>query len=430
VIALLAPAAPQAHQVVGGAGGEGCVAERVRLRDPSELAPALLTRIDTLWSVGIGLAIVDTIRAADFQTRHMVLAHEAGDATRMACALAAEASFSAALGGAARARTERLVSAAETLAKQVAQPNPLGYAAFAAGTADYLMGLWRSGREKCDHAETILRDWCTGVVWFSDTAQYFALECLWYGGVVRELCRRVPMLLENAVARGDLYAATILRVGLPNARWLIADRVDEARRSAADAMAGWSHDGFHQQHLDQLLSESQADLYLGDARVAHERVTAAWPRICRAFIPRVQLARIVTYQLRGRAALGAAAAAPAASSQRRQLVDGARRDARRIARDHMPWGDPLAALLHAGASWLDGEDARAAAELRAAVQGFDAAGMALYAAAARRRLGELLGGDEGAALIAIATAWMRAEGIVRPERMAAMLAPGFFALSN
>jgi hypothetical protein len=51
--------------------------------------------------------------------------------------------------------------------------------------------------------------------------------------------------------------------------------------------------------------------------------------------------------------------------------------------------------------------------------------MNLFAAAARRRLGQLLGGNCGQALIAQADAWMAGQGIVNPARMTAMLAPGF-----
>jgi hypothetical protein len=43
----------------------------------------------------------------------------------------------------------------------------------------------------------------------------------------------------------------------------------------------------------------------------------------------------------------------------------------------------------------------------------------------RIRRGQLRGGAEGASEVAAAEAWMRSEGIVRPDRFAAMLAPGF-----
>jgi hypothetical protein len=51
--------------------------------------------------------------------------------------------------------------------------------------------------------------------------------------------------------------------------------------------------------------------------------------------------------------------------------------------------------------------------------------MKLFAALARRRRGAIVGGDEGRALIAATDARMRAQKIVNPPRMAAMLTPGF-----
>ena len=51
--------------------------------------------------------------------------------------------------------------------------------------------------------------------------------------------------------------------------------------------------------------------------------------------------------------------------------------------------------------------------------------MGLFAASARRHLGQLRGGDEGRELIEHADAWMRTQLILRPDRMAACLAPGF-----
>jgi hypothetical protein len=53
------------------------------------------------------------------------------------------------------------------------------------------------------------------------------------------------------------------------------------------------------------------------------------------------------------------------------------------------------------------------------------ADMALYAAAARRRLGELLAGDEGRQLIDYSAAWMTKQGIKNPAAVSNLMAPGF-----
>jgi hypothetical protein len=51
--------------------------------------------------------------------------------------------------------------------------------------------------------------------------------------------------------------------------------------------------------------------------------------------------------------------------------------------------------------------------------------MSLYAAAARRRLGEMIGGDRGRQLVAQAEEWMTKQQIKNPARMMNLLAPGF-----
>jgi hypothetical protein len=91
----------------------------------------------------------------------------------------------------------------------------------------------------------------------------------------------------------------------------------------------------------------------------------------------------------------------------------------------MIWTGAQAALLRAGVASLRGDDVSAAARLGEAIAGFDAVGIVHFAAAARRRLGELLGGDEGRALIARSDAWMAAQPVKGPARMTACLAPGF-----
>ena len=84
-------------------------------------------------------------------------------------------------------------------------------------------------------------------------------------------------------------------------------------------------------------------------------------------------------------------------------------------------------MLRAGAASTRGETERARLLLASAEAGLAGADMALHAAVARRRRGGSMGGEAGRDLVAAADAWMRAQGIRNPERMAAMLAPGLWA---
>jgi hypothetical protein len=70
-----------------------------------------------------------------------------------------------------------------------------------------------------------------------------------------------------------------------------------------------------------------------------------------------------------------------------------------------------------------GQTARAAELYAAAAQTLDGVDMSLHAAAARRRCGEILGGSGGTELIVAADELARSRGIIRPERLAALLAP-------
>jgi hypothetical protein len=61
--------------------------------------------------------------------------------------------------------------------------------------------------------------------------------------------------------------------------------------------------------------------------------------------------------------------------------------------------------------------------MRAAVAQCDATELGMHAAAARVRLGELLGGDEGKTLREAGFAKMTAEDIVKPDRVLSLYAP-------
>src|SRR5262249_19752626 len=126
--------------------------------------------------------------------------------------------------------------------------------------------------------------------------------------------------------------------------------------------------------------------------------------------------------LRGGALLAAAAvAAPARRVALLRMVD---RDARALSRLKIKIAPLTSACLRAGAEASRGNGDGAYTLLTGAEAGFAASSMAMYAAAARRRRGELLGGDDGRTLVASADAEMSAQEIKNPARMTAMLLPG------
>jgi hypothetical protein len=87
------------------------------------------------------------------------------------------------------------------------------------------------------------------------------------------------------------------------------------------------------------------------------------------------------------------------------------------------WTRALARILDAGVALATGARAEARAHLERADTELEAADMGLYATMARRRLGELAGGDEGARAVAEADAWLVARGVRAPERLARLFMP-------
>jgi hypothetical protein len=399
---------------------------RFRERDESQLSGEELTRIDTCWSVMIGLGMVDTVRAVHFQTRHLRLALQAGEPYRIARALAWEASASAVRGSRSHRRTERLLKAGWALAERTENPHALGMLALAAGTSANFRGRFSEAIEMCERAELVLRERCKGAVWELDTALLYRMHSLYWLGSWKEISERLPTLMREAQDRRDLYLATFLGTRSSYPVYLAADRPDEALEEQQRSIALWSHRGFQVQHWWHWLAQCEIDLYAGREHSAWRRVRQRWPEVSRSALRFCQPVVIESLYFRSRAALARVAGRenPPEGRDARKFLRRAERDARRIEREGTPWGDALARLVRAGIAASAGNPESAAALADSADQELRSLEMNLHAAAARRRRGELLGGDEGQALVEASDAWMAEQGIKDPGRITAMLAPG------
>ena len=120
---------------------------------------------------------------------------------------------------------------------------------------------------------------------------------------------------------------------------------------------------------------------------------------------------------------GAALAAAPQDGAGTRLLDAAEREARALAREPRPYAHALGRALSAGVARGRGQPERAAGLYAEAAQAFDALEMALHVAAMRWRQAEILRGDQGRALFEGADELMRERGVVRPDRLVAMLAP-------
>jgi hypothetical protein len=243
-------------------------------------------------------------------------------------------------------------------------------------------------------------------------------------GAMHALTRASAAWLRDAEQTGDLYLMSSLANGLGNLAWLVRDAPAEAR-DRVDAVTGlWSRRAYLHQHWLALWAHCQIDLYEGQPRQAVARIERDAPDLTRSQFLRVHLISILWRELRARAALAAVAGD---DTRARERLAAVRADVRWIRSTRAAWGQGLADLLDASCEWLEGRSELAVAGLRRAVAGFDASGLALHAAAARWRLGRVVGGDEGELLRRNALRFMEDGGARVPERLVRMLAPAFEA---
>jgi len=398
----------------------------LRYKEQAEenISSAELLRIDTCWSVSVGLGLVDIIRGMDFGTRTLLLALESGEPYRIARALALETGYSATGGSKSLRRTQRLVRAAMGLAKRIDHPHALGLTNLTAGIASYLQGHWSQGLERIDHSEEILRERCTGVTWELDTTFIFQLRALLFLGRYGEVRKRLPGLLKEVQERGDLYAETNLRSRVSWVVWLIQDEPGMAAEEVKQAIGRWSQEGFHLQHYWHMTGVAEITLYSGDAAEAWKQLTHLWQGLDSSLLLRIQFTRVEAHHLRARCALAAAVAAGAADPAGKAILKEAEKSLRLLDRERLFWARPLSQLVRAGILSAKQKTEESAKLLETAADGLDGADMALYAAAARSRLGQLRGGPEGQRLIRESDAWMADQAIRRPELMTNILAPG------
>jgi serine/threonine protein kinase len=392
-------------------------------RAESSVSPDVLRKLDLLRSASLGLSMANTLEAQALQKRHLLLALETGEPRRLLLALSIELAFSGLEGGRDEGRSDALRRHTQAVAERVEDPHGHAFALMANGAVHWLRGRWPQAYECASVSYRRLREECTGVTWELDTAQFLALHMAVNMGHWRELRAQFPSLLADAVERGDLYLETQLRTRLSWLTRLMEDDPARAREDVGMALRRWTAQGFHIVHLWELQGQVHVHLYeergAEALEVLRERL---WP-LRKSMLLLGQYYRALFHDTRGRAWLVTARGLTERSPAWNKALAMATRDGERLLREDMPYTDAHGHAVLGGVAALRGETQRARALWSQAAREFDETSMLLHAAAVRLRLGLLVGGEEGQALVAQATATMKAEEIVQPERMARMLCP-------
>jgi hypothetical protein len=374
-----------------------------RVRATEDVPTRALQRLDALWGACGSFGVMNPPIAAALAVQHLREALEAGEPTRLANALFYQAVLEAAIGGRfLRRRAAAMLALGERLADRVDDPTLRGMKHMAKGQVAWHAGEFGPSLRSCVEAIRIYDDECRGTSFHRVATENYALSALAFVGDVRALSARRRAALEWAIRRGDRFGAAIFRIGQLNLATIAEDDPERAIADADSVTASWPLRLYHHTTVT-----TQAELYRGAASAALARIEGAWPSLKRDGLLRLEFPRIELLHLRARAAL-----ATAARDDRRAaaLARSAASWAKAIAASDLPPAAPFAASIHAGVARILGDREREAEALKRAAEGFEVAGMKLFAASYR-----LLLRDPGA------SARLEALGVVRPQLMADML---------
>jgi len=385
-------------------------------RAEDTIDPDRLAQIDACWAATIGLNAFDAVRSAAFQSRHSLLALDAGEPARVVRALTAEAVYRSAEGGrTGRARAAALAAHVDVLATSVDDPRARAFARLCAGVGSYFSGSWQRAIDELSEAEWIFRG-LHGVAWELANCRSYRLWALSWNGDTARFESEVEATATEARTRGDVPAEIGAASGHANLAWLLADRPTEARVRAAAAVGRLRLRTFQSPHYADLLAQTRIDLYEGDGWAAWKRVSSALPRVRRNHLLRLQLFRIEVRVLTASAAL-AAATTSAPGRERRRLLGAAARAAAQLRAEDMPLGQALGEALTGMLVAAEGGAETAAHHLRAAARLLERWRLPLYAEAALLNAAALDG----------APAPPTPSLGVAPTNVAAMLLPGLTA---
>jgi hypothetical protein len=369
-----------------------------------------LTRIDLCWTLGSAFAPIDILRSATYQTQHLRRALALGEPFRVARGFALEAILMAVESGKLHDKAVGIARRSAEIAARIDNPHAVGWSFLAEAIVDWMQGRFRRAGERINDALDIMRSRDPEGAWqLALTEIWFSVRNHLFLGDLVELERESARTMREAEDRGDLMTLISAQAACTAYVYLAHDRLDDAREICTSAQSEWTReDGWHFQHQEPLRSEISCDCYEGDGARALARIEEIWPALRASLMLRIETERVFSFWEFSTAALHA------------KNLREAQRWTKKLSQQTFPWARALAAAARAGVLGLRGHDDAPAAYARAAEQ-LDALEMKLFAAAARRRRGQLLGGSEGEEIVSNEDALFVAQGAKNPAAFARVL---------
>jgi len=377
----------------------------------AEVPNELRERVDLFATLTVDSMVYDSLRAALFQARCMRLALSAGDAaslTRAYCLAATVACVS----GSERAarRSDQLLSQAETLCRPLGRVRLLRYLHVSRAVCAYLLGQPQRALPPAAEAERLYSEDTRGDeqgeyyhVFTANTVRIGALASL---GQYARFTSELEACVERA--RSTDNHSMLLHLSLHQT---LAEQLrgqPRLSRARLDQQRAWLPQRFGMLHVLHMCSVMSAASATSDFEWAHHVVDAWWARYRSSFVHKSAYLALLSHSEHARMLLNEAVT----RAKRRDVEPLVQDDLRAL--DDCPLtqlAQPAALLLRARLAGLRGQTEQALQHLRAAVAGFEAAGIGPDASLARWALGRTLADDEGRQLCALAEQQLREHGV-------------------
>ncbi len=380
-------------------------------RPKHEIQPRELALLALYKAAGRGLTLIDPVRAAYFVIRGLTLAIAIGDRDSVMDFLLLEAGFR----GGEGAKDAAFLQRADAILRE--HPDP-------AFQTSYRMSLgtrrhnsmdreFKNTFEMLDRSDQELSQ-TANAAWELSAGRFFLILSLRKMGDFARLKSYSERFIREFEQRGNVYGSTTLS-RLCNILWLVDDDPQGAREELKKHSWIPYSDGYHSQHWQEFMALVEIAIYEGSS-IDEEFFVQHIRGLKTSLHGRVLAYRCDAAWLVGRRALSELARDP---SQDRAV----RRSIANLLSFNTQYPRVLAGMLRATLAAYDHDTDAAIAQFRDVMALAELTHVFFIASVARRRLGLLIGGDEGKGLVTAAEHWMRAAGIQNVERMTTLVSP-------
>lgn len=393
---------------------------RYRLR-PEEHVPRLqLRKVDAYWSAASTLAYSDSSRGGAYVMRHVRLALNSGEPYRVIRALTPLVFFRVGTGNVSIDEVYLQFETIEHLASQYPNPYLSGHIHIYKGMALAFLGQHHVARDLIASADATFRKYCNGTQWESAVALLQLSWALYFTGDIARCHDFVEEKSKAAIDRGNTFQRLYSSIGYSAvASLIVTDDVKSIQHRADAAISLMGSSAYGVAHLFYDSASLHVSAYVNQWQGALRKNEQARSRIRKSTL-RFHKPSMAVCELQS--------VAVSLNGMRSGFDSGAldkqtQKSLRWLRNSQYAWLQPVVTIFDAAYQAHRLSMNEVTSNVESAIANLDVAELKLYAAAARRRLGEYVGGTYGRELVDVSNDYMSSQRIRKPEKTTQMLLP-------